>query len=277
MQEPVKPAGKGSVVGGAALATLLSVLLCWLPAIGLIAAGYAGGRRSGGGTARALAAAAVPAVLWSAFIWWRGGSPVVVNGQEITLAAVRWAIPAFAGCLLGGALIGVGEPGARVLGGLVAVGGVVWTSAQFGQAWQNVAPLLERQEYEPAKNQECPERLKQLGTALRLYADSWDGFLPPAERWMTAIKDRVQKDEWLHCPEVARRDPGSYGYAMNRELSGKALSSISDKASTPLLYDSTATGPDAHDTVQSLPKPGRHMGRNNVLMADGEVRSEAPR
>ncbi|HSV72910.1 MAG TPA: hypothetical protein VLH79_04055 [Chthonomonadales bacterium] len=277
MEEPVAVERRGSIAGGAVVASVLSVLLCWLPVIGLIAAGYVGGRRSGGGPARALGAAAVPAALWAGFIWWRGGSPVVVNEQEITLAAVRWAIPAFVGCLLGGALLASGTSVSRLLGGLVAAGGVLWTSAQFGDAWRSVAPLLQRQEYQAAMNQECPQRLTQLGIALRLYAGSWDGYLPPADRWMTAIRDRVREDEWLHCPDASRVDPSAHGYAMNSALSSVRLDSVENKASTPLLYDSTATVVDAHDAVTSLPRPGRHMGRNNVLMADGEVRSEVPR
>ena len=90
---------------------------------------------------------------------------------------------------------------------------------------------------------------------------------------MTAIKENV-KDEQLHCPEVSHAGESRYGYAMNPALGGKKLSDIpaAERATTAVYYDSSDLSLDAHAGLESLPSPGRHGGRNNVVYADGVVR-----
>ena len=75
----------------------------------------------------------------------------------------------------------------------------------------------------------------------------------------------------MRCPDVKSADPSGYGYAMNAHLGGKKLSAIPKREQTPLLFDSSDTKIDAHGGLELLPKPGRHQGRNNVLLANGAV------
>jgi prepilin-type processing-associated H-X9-DG protein len=137
--------------------------------------------------------------------------------------------------------------------------------------------------YEPQKNKDCPENLKSLYIAFQQYAQDWDA-LPPAANWLDndELVSKVSRNEWLHCPAVSNRHDNRYGYAYNtavagRKMGGKhALADLPDAAHTPLLYDSTDLGKNAHDALQSLPKPGRHGGRNNILYLDGHVQAVAP-
>jgi prepilin-type processing-associated H-X9-DG protein len=137
--------------------------------------------------------------------------------------------------------------------------------------------------YEPEKNKDCPENLRSLYIAFQQYAQDWDA-LPPAANWMNneELVSKVSRDEWLHCPAVSNRHDDKYGYAYNdaaagMKLNGKHnLGDLPNAAHTALLYDSTHLSKGAHDALKSLPKPGRHAGRNNILYLDGHVQAVAP-
>jgi prepilin-type processing-associated H-X9-DG protein len=134
-----------------------------------------------------------------------------------------------------------------------------------------------RTKYEPSANKDCPENLKSLYFAFAQYVEG-NGSTPTADKWMDndEIASKVQKEEWFHCPEVSNRHDARYGYAYNdaiagRAMNGKKLSEMPNAAHTPLLYDSSNLAKSAHDAFASLPVPGRHGGRNNVLYCDGHV------
>jgi prepilin-type processing-associated H-X9-DG protein len=50
-----------------------------------------------------------------------------------------------------------------------------------------------------------------------------------------------------------------------------------DAAKTPLAFDSSTLTKNAHDPMTSLPKPGRHGGRNNILFCDGHIEMVEPK
>jgi prepilin-type processing-associated H-X9-DG protein len=136
-----------------------------------------------------------------------------------------------------------------------------WAAAQQFQVNQTMD--------DSSRSKTCPENLKQLHKAVLLYADEWDGNLPPADHWMDLIKKNVPDDKQLHCPSIDGQ--ANFGYAMNAALGGKRWQEVKDAARTPLFYDSSDMQPNAHDAVTSLPSPGRHEGRNNVVYVDGRV------
>lgn len=257
----------------------LSVALCWLPVVGPFLAGWAGGRRLRRPSA-AFFAALIPAALWWGLFAWASQNEFKIGGQSLVLGPLRWLGPLTAAALIGGALVGSEGRGTSLLGGLLLLIGLAWFVPKARQVWSIAQEIRAGQaRYEPAKNITCPDHLKRLYDATRLYADSWDGYLPPAERWMTALTDEAQRfaeAEWLHCPDVSRSGEAIYGYAMNAALGGKRLDEVEDKERTPLFYDSTDLRKDAHDAVASLPTPGRHTGRNNVVYLDGKVEAVAP-
>jgi prepilin-type processing-associated H-X9-DG protein len=142
--------------------------------------------------------------------------------------------------------------------------------------------LDKTEKYEPEKNKACPENLRSLYIAFSMYAQDWDA-LPPAANWLENddLTSKVRQDEWLHCPAVSNRRDDKFGYAYNESVAGRALNhkplkEMPDAVKTPLVYDSTNLAKNAHDAVTSLPKPGRHGGRNNILYCDGHVEAVAP-
>ena len=142
---------------------------------------------------------------------------------------------------------------------------------ELAPLYQSVAPLLAKQaETEKENKKTCPDNLKQLHKAILIYADSWDNTLPPADKWMDLIKENVPEDRLLRCPSVPNK-PDNYGYAMNSALGGKRWKEVKDASTTPLFYDTTDLKANAHDEYKSLPTPGRHSGRNNVIFLDGHV------
>ena len=214
----------------------------------------------------------------------------LVIGPVISMLAT-YLTCALAAALLGG--FGTGRKRSKNLPGgvgvYVVVTGVV-TALALASVFSLLNPIVALvKEYGSLKKPElivdkdCAENLKSIYLGFEKYVEYNDA-LPPAETWedQDDFKGAIQKDEWLHCPAVSNRHDTKFGYAYNaalagRKLGGKKLSEMPDAAKTPLLYDSTDLAKDAHDSLTSLPKPGRHGGKNNILFCDGHIESVAPK
>ncbi len=136
----------------------------------------------------------------------------------------------------------------------------------------------------------CLSNEHQMGIALRMYADDYEGKFPPQESidsrsWLTI--------EPLHCPLVDTEDSrGINGYAINRQIlpdgSGQndaTLLSVADPAATALLTEqmggisSTGAG-HAEDNYRCEGcgppnyQPGytRHFGGSHVTFIDGHTK-----
>ena len=254
---------------------LLSILLCWLPFVGPLVAGFVGGRQAVQGS-RAFWAALIPAAAWAGGLYLASRYSVAIGSETVALTPLSFFAPLYGGFILGGAMLGTASHSGRVFGFMLTLGVLIhfvfFVFPKAQDAWRIVSALMPQggPAYDATKNKTCPENLQQLYSALQFYTDEWDA-LPPADRWMTAIQDRVPKDEYLHCPEVRAADPSKYGYAMNPTLGGKPMRDIPDRKATPLFYDSSDLSKNAHAGPESVPNPGRHTGRNNILYADGHV------
>jgi len=126
---------------------------------------------------------------------------------------------------------------------------------------------------EQGRNVSCMQNLSRLGAGLSSYAADNDDRLPVADRWMDELQTAGTRDRNLHCPEVRSVNPGAFGYAFNKEMSGKKVSEV--KPNTVALFDSTFLTRNATSGIESLPNPGRHKGRgktsNNLIMLDGSM------
>ncbi len=258
------------------LALLLSVLLCWLPILGPLIAGVVAGRKAVRPGA-AFVAGLLPAILWAGIILYASSHPIHAGGQEITAGPLEFLAPVTAAALVGGALMGCRSRPMRILGAIGFIVALAWFYRPAHEVYSTARTLADAFKPQPVAVQGtgCPDNLAQIYKAVQFYADDWDSKLPPADHWMTAIKDNV-KDEQLHCPAVSHAGESRYGYAMNPALSGKRLNDVpkAQRATTPVFYDSTDLAPDAHAGPESMPKPGRHGGKDNVLFADGVVRQQ---
>ncbi len=135
----------------------------------------------------------------------------------------------------------------------------------------------------PDTSLDCKKSLAEIYKGFQHYAEVNDA-LPAAAKWIDEedLRSHVQADEWFHCPTVSTRKDDKYGYAFNdavagRKLNGKPLDKMPDAAKTPLVFDSSALAKNVHDPLTSLPKPGRHGGKNNILYCDGHIEAEAPK
>ena len=231
-----------------------------------IFAGYLGGKKAKDTPWKAIAAVAIPAAIWwGVFVYL---STFQVKGT--TLGILTFLGPITALGLFGGALLGIKGKGYNIAGiFLVGIGiGYIIPRAQAIDAIMQIMRPVKVQKTS-SSTASCPKDLKKLYDAMMNYAQSWDDTLPPANSWGSAITDPMQAfadSSMLKCPNATQ-----YGYAMNSAVGGKRLESIKNKATTPLLYDSSDLKLNANDDVKSLPVPGRHDGQNYIIYMDGHV------
>ena len=124
----------------------------------------------------------------------------------------------------------------------------------------------------PLKPAQCLSNVKHTALGLIQYSADADDRLPLRDLWMDATLPYMKSETQWHCPSVPK---GAYGYAFNAALS--LAKPPKDPMSTPMVYDSLNPIRNASDLVTSLPKPGRHGGKNSVAYADGHAkRVESP-
>lgn len=128
---------------------------------------------------------------------------------------------------------------------------------------------------ERARNVSCLSNVKQQELGILMYAQDYDQYLPAANQWMDATSPYRHSELSLHCPAAAQSTSDLYGYAYNKGISARLLPSVADPQTTPMTYDSTVLTRNAFDYVSSLPRPGRHVGENNVGYADGHAKHQS--
>jgi hypothetical protein len=106
---PAKPPATGSIVRAAAWMLALSVLLFWLPILGMFIAGLVGGRKAGG-VGKAIVAAILPGLLLGATMALLAtaltGMPLLgaIAGFGTVALVVANVVPLLAGAVVGGIL-----------------------------------------------------------------------------------------------------------------------------------------------------------------------------
>ncbi len=104
----------------------------------------------------------------------------------------------------------------------------------------------------PSKFMICLSQLKQIGIALRLYAEDNDDTLPPAGSWQEARAEYVRDGEVFTCPTTGKP------YLFNDNLAGKTLPKIANQDQVALAWEARADD-------GSSP----HHGGFNVVFLDG--------
>jgi prepilin-type processing-associated H-X9-DG protein len=253
--------------------SVLSVILAPLVIVGPFMAGYIGGRKAKTAPA-ALIAALGPTLIWIGVWWWLSSSGIPVGKERIFPPADLFA-PTTGLAILGGAFAGSGGRLSHIIGAAVLVCSLAWFGSGAKPFYNTIKHVVDQPEpsevREATTDKSCPDRLKKLYDAAMLYASSWDDTLPPAEIWMTALRNPDQtfgEEEYLHCPSVSKPGEARYGYAMNSSLSGKRIGEIENKDSTPLFFDSDDLEMNAR---AGSPSSKRHDGKSNVVFADGHL------
>ncbi len=125
-------------------------------------------------------------------------------------------------------------------------------------------PALARAKFN-AQSIYCISNMKQLGLAVRTYANDHNNQLPPAAMWCDAIQSYAGSSKIFQCPS----EPGRRcAYAFNAKLDGKKLDEINPE--TVVLFQSDL-GWNGSGGAEAL-KPHRHSRYSvEVLLADGAV------
>lgn len=149
---------------------------------------------------------------------------------------------------------------AIVLGGCVVVGlGIVAILAAvmfpvFAKA-RNAARLTS-----------CRSNVKQLSTALLMYAQDYDERLPPAGAWESGAMPYYKNPRVNVCPSDSL---GAESYAFNAALSGRNTGKIRSAASAPQLFESSLHTYNGNDLLKSWDP--RHPSSPNPLGVVGYV------
>ncbi len=131
-------------------------------------------------------------------------------------------------------------------------------------------------------------QVKQIGTALAMYAADHNDHLPVASRWMDQLKPYIKSDDILRSDLATPEDQSDYGFAFRAEFSQKKVASFEVPAQQVVIFDSTLLTRNAHSGLESLPKPGRYDGgkeKGNIFgfidghakfVADSKLKDLAP-
>jgi type II secretory pathway pseudopilin PulG len=108
-----------------------------------------------------------------------------------------------------------------------------------------------------AQANQCENNLKQLASAIRIYATNHQDQLPPAATWSDAISNSVSSATSFQCPADGDQ---TCAYAFNQQLDGHKLSEVNPL--TVLLFESDAgwngTGGETETVSRGHPAPARN-------------------
>jgi prepilin-type processing-associated H-X9-DG protein len=119
-----------------------------------------------------------------------------------------------------------------------------------------------------ARQEACQSNLKQLGTALALYAQDHDERLPPTPVWMDATTPYLAQNGVFLCPSRPGTVPA---YAYNRLMHERLLKEIAAPSRAMIGGESTLGVRNASDFLEHFAAP--HHERGGILFADGHVKT----
>jgi len=128
--------------------------------------------------------------------------------------------------------------------------------------------------------------LHQIGLGIFQYAAAHDQHFPDAAHWMdqiipylvpsqiTGAARRQRIDALFHDPASPKDQTWSYTY--NRALSGLSLAQIEEPNKIVAVFECRQSVRNNCDSGQFVPQPGRHLGGNDYLFADGHIKWLGP-
>jgi len=119
---------------------------------------------------------------------------------------------------------------------------------------------------EKARMAICVSNQRQIALALHMYAADND-VLPAASQWTDKVKPYLRNDYLFVCPSAKQL---RCGYAFYRPLSNRKVSSISNPAAVPMIFDSSHGQFNYADEGQSLDL--RHLNGAVISFVDGHLK-----
>ena len=115
-----------------------------------------------------------------------------------------------------------------------------------------------------ARTANCISNLKQIGTAMMMYANDYNDVWPSKENWCDALKPYAHKTTVFECPAL----PGMKGgYACNALLSKWTTNDIKSPEATILAFDARG-GWNMAGGIELVAM--RHRGMANAVFANGQ-------
>ncbi len=110
---------------------------------------------------------------------------------------------------------------------------------------------------EKSRQTTCLSQVRQIATALQMYAQDNHGYLPKAENWIEAVTSYLgDSKKMLLCPsDGANYHEETISYQYNSSLSGVNVNTIISSTETPIVWCL-----------------GRHSGGSMIGFADGHVK-----
>ena len=121
---------------------------------------------------------------------------------------------------------------------------------------------------EKARQAGCSSHMEELGRAVHMYTQEYDGALPPKAVWCEALGKYVRKPIIYQCPTVLSQRSG---YAWSRSLPD-SLAEIPSPGDTVMIFDATADWNTVGDSGIADP---RHWNGLDVGFVDGHVKAFA--
>lgn len=117
---------------------------------------------------------------------------------------------------------------------------------------------------EAARTSSCQSNIKQLATAMHVYAADYDDALPPGDKWCDLLQTKVATPEVYVCPNVSEM---KCGYGLNSSIF--QLRDVTAPDGVVMLYESDG-GWNAYGPQGAMISVPRH-GKYNIAFVDGHV------
>lgn len=162
------------------------------------------------------------------------------------LGLITCGLTGLAGLICG--IIGLNQTGrgsGREGGRNIAIAGTVVSGAFMFLSIPILAAILFpvfAKARERAKETTCLNNVRQLGVAMQLYYQDYDGRLPPAASWNTLLIHHLPssaQNSVFTCPSST---DGAVPYKMNRLASGISVYSLKSAANTVTIFDAAPGG-----------------------------------
>ncbi len=211
---------------------------------------------------------------WSPLGVW--GFAVQEAGWPAARHASPWLLAWFGPAALAALLaISAAVGGARLRRGKDALRTGIAAAVVAGATLATAIPtaqMLEDTRYRGARSgrrTSCLSNVKQLGLALTMYEQDYDGWTPSAGGWNDSIYPYTRNPGLLVCPEADNQEVPSY--SLNQSVCGIHTGSVAAPENTVIVFEG-GEGPNLVGGPDALADPPRHYSDNAVGFLDGHAK-----
>ncbi len=129
---------------------------------------------------------------------------------------------------------------------------------------------------ENARKATCQCNMKNLAFSMQLYTQDYDQRFAPVGTWTTSLFPYVKSQAGYCCPTVSpgmRAPAGATvpsDYAYNAALGSTRIDKVASPAQSVVFFEGTPSS--AAGGPRDVAAPGRHLGGNSFVFADGHIK-----